>query len=184
MLLLIRRVGALVLVGAAVYIWFAKAPATPATADHRAAVAAIERQDDADNGRTQGAPQQAVVNGWTTNAYLRLISGQLAADDARQASRDARPAALLVLGVLGIALLAFTSPGPLLPSRGSDRRDRPARGPAGPHAATPPPGPPADGPAPRPPDDDLDTTKPLGGLPLRRPPAQPPADPVQPEPRE
>lgn len=131
MLLLVRRIGALLLIGAALYVWFAKAPDAPAH-HHRDAVAAIEHQDDANNRLTQGAPQQAVVNGWTTNRYLRLISAQLDANGSRQAARDIRPAALLVLGVFGIALLALTTPGPLVPSLGGRRPTDSAAAPAGP----------------------------------------------------
>jgi hypothetical protein len=113
-LLLIRRVGALVLVAAALFIWFGKAPHPSHGINPTGVAAAIEAQDNANNARTAGAPQQAVVNGWTSNDYLRLISKQL--DTNRYGPvRDVRPAELLVLGVFGIALLAFTSPGPLLP---------------------------------------------------------------------
>jgi hypothetical protein len=115
--LLIRRIGALALVAAALFVWFSMAPEAPKKLDHGSAVAAIESEDDGNNVLASGAPQQAVVNGWTSNDYLKLISEQLDANGSRQQVRDVRPSALLVLGVAGIALIAFTSPGPWRPAR-------------------------------------------------------------------
>lgn len=106
---IIRWVGAVILVAAAVTVWFALQPKAPENFDHSAEAAAIEVEDDANNDLTGGAPQQAVVNGWTANAYLALISRQIDAADA-PAPRDDRPAAMLGLCVLGIALLMATTP--------------------------------------------------------------------------
>ncbi|WP_156253082.1 hypothetical protein [Pseudactinotalea terrae] len=61
--------------------------------------------DEANQERTQGAPQQQVVNGWTSNALLDLISTQL------DEPHDDRPAILLALGVILLGLsVATTSP--------------------------------------------------------------------------
>ena len=60
--------------------------------------------DTANNARTEGAPQQAVVNGWTAKDLLTVI-----AREGAQPS-DERPAALLVLVVVGIAGMIAMSP--------------------------------------------------------------------------
>lgn len=105
---IIRHVGAVVLVAAAATVWFTMEPEAPATLDHSVEAAAIEVEDDANNELTDGAPQQTVVNGWTTNAYLALISSQMDAA-SRPAPRDDRPAAMLGLCVVGIAFLIATT---------------------------------------------------------------------------
>lgn len=117
-MLLTRRIGALVLAAVAVLVWFAMAPETPEEA-HADAVASIEAEDAANNTITDGAPQQTVVNGWTANEYLKLISTQL------NGSQDPRPAALLGLGVLGLALIAFTTPPLARPQSGRQPGRRP-----------------------------------------------------------
>ncbi len=62
---------------------------------------AIAREDDLNNGSTEGAPQQEVVNGWTTIAYLELLSEQ-------QERSDNRRDGLLVVGLVGLATLLLT----------------------------------------------------------------------------
>jgi hypothetical protein len=94
----VRRIGALILAVAAIGIFFGMAPES-----HASDVSAIMMADSADQARAQGAPQQTVVNGWTTRNLLELISQQL------DANQDPRPAALLTLAVLGLALYIFTS---------------------------------------------------------------------------
>ena len=59
--------------------------------------------DTLNQARTEGAPQQAVVNGWTARDLLELTARQ--GVDAR----DHRPAALLALLVLGMCLGLATS---------------------------------------------------------------------------
>ena len=103
-----RRVGALVLVAAAVAVWFGLAPSDDDAPNHRSDRAAIESSDDGNNALTSGAPQQEVVNGWTTIAYLKLVSEQLD-DNAAPEATDERPAAMLGLCVIGIGLLAATT---------------------------------------------------------------------------
>ncbi|TNC18349.1 hypothetical protein FHE66_07915 [Georgenia sp. 311] len=63
-------------------------------------------EDVTNQERTQGAPQQTVVNGWTANQLLDLISQQLESG----AVTDNRPAVLLTLGVLLLALSMATTP--------------------------------------------------------------------------
>src|SRR4051794_2615515 len=105
----VRRVGALALVVAAVGVWFGLNPTGPTALDHGSPRADIESTDSANNARAEGAPQQTVVNGWTTNDYLALLSTQL--DEASAPpEQDLRPAAMLGLCVVGIALIALTSP--------------------------------------------------------------------------
>lgn len=107
---IVRRIGAVALLAAAVAVWFGMAPESP---DHSVKISSIESGDDANNALTEGAPQQTVVNGWTNLEYLRLISKQM--DEASSAPvRDDRPEAMLGLCVAGIALLALTSrPSPI-----------------------------------------------------------------------
>lgn len=96
-----RRWGAVVLLLAALAVWFGMAPES---ADPAATRDEIETTDEANNVRAEGAPQQAVVNGWTELDYSALISEQL----ETSAAEAARSTAMLGLGVAGICLLAAT----------------------------------------------------------------------------
>jgi hypothetical protein len=90
---------------AALAVWFGMAPDVP---DHASQIAAIEANDNVNNASTAGAPQQAVVNGWTTIDYLQLLAQQ--SDELASGSvRDDRPTAMIGLCVAGIALLALTT---------------------------------------------------------------------------
>jgi hypothetical protein len=127
-MILIRRFGSVALIAAAIVIWFGMSPA-PAEVDHSSDVSAIESEDEMNNARTEGAPQQTVVNGWTEHNYLALISEQL--DEAATAAaeqRDDRPAAMLALCVAGIALLAFTSSGVATDQQRSTSKPYPSPG--------------------------------------------------------
>lgn len=105
-MLLIRRIGAVVLVVAAIVVIFAFKPPNPDHADRRGAISV---KADLNNTSAEGAPQQAVVNGWEHSDYLALLSQQI--DQAGTAkARDDRPLLLLGLCVAGIALIAFTTP--------------------------------------------------------------------------
>jgi hypothetical protein len=84
------------LVIAAIAIWFGLAPAN-SYADDRAE---ISRIDDRNNAATDGAPQQDVVNGWTTIDYLELLSVQQEESDNR---RDTLLLLALVGGAFGLA---------------------------------------------------------------------------------
>jgi len=90
---LLRRLGAFALLVAAIAIWFGMAPDVPNQASK---IASIEATDDANNARAEGAPQQTVVNGWTTIEYLQLLAQQ--SDELASASvRDDRPGAMLAI---------------------------------------------------------------------------------------
>ena len=102
---LVRRVGAIVLALAAVVVWFAMAPdeSSDRSGDIASALADYELNDT----RTQGAPQQQVVNGWVAKDLLTII-----AEQQNESVTDERLPALAVLAVLGLALHMATSPGP------------------------------------------------------------------------
>lgn len=100
---LVRLVGSLTLAVLALLTLAQLAP-DPLDADRSGDRVTIWLDDAANQERTEGAPQQAVVNGWTGNALLDLISEQL---DARPAP-DPRPSVLLTLGVLLLALHVAT----------------------------------------------------------------------------
>ena len=85
---------------AAVVIFFGMAPPEGPSDD---AIRQVMAEDALNQPTAQGAPQQSVVNGWTARDLLEVIAKTGAA------SQDPRPAALLTLAVLGIALLLFTS---------------------------------------------------------------------------
>lgn len=129
----VRRIGSVLLAAAAVTVWFAMAPADvqtglsrsaadnlPSTTVDRDDIAAIMTDDGLNQGTADSAPQQSVVNGWTARDLLEAIAQQ-GADTYRAVvaaaqpdpipptpERDQRPAALLVLAVIGLALAAFT----------------------------------------------------------------------------
>lgn len=106
----VRLVGSVVIALLAILTLVAFAPSTDGSAERLG----IWLDDAANQELTEGAPQQAVVNGWTENALLDLISTQLDAVDHR-------PAILLTLGVLVLALTAVTAPRSV-PARRPDRR--------------------------------------------------------------
>lgn len=103
----------------------------PTGEDHGSERDQIWIEDTANQSRTGGAPQQAVVNGWTGNALLGLVSEQIG-DAARP---DQRPAALLTLGVLLGALHVATPP--IRPGKSSHQSDGCSR-----RSSGTPPGPP------------------------------------------
>lgn len=114
--LVTRRIIGGILVFAAVAVWFLMAPEDEAPSFGNAR-GTIESDDDSNNEMADGAPQQAVVNGWTANNYLALISKQL--EEAR--NHDAEPAdprlpAIMLLGVLGLAVLLITTERSPLPT--------------------------------------------------------------------
>lgn len=105
------------------------------------AINSIMTDDGLSQISADSAPKQTVVNGWTTRDLLEVIAlqGNVLMDQlaeqgdqsttsalkgiteqvsylrqtiTNQAIGDERPAALLVLGVLGLALVLFTSPSP------------------------------------------------------------------------
>lgn len=108
-MIIARRIASLLLAAAAIAVWFALAPDETDAPDNSSRLASIEAEDQSNNEIADGAPQQTVVNGWTEHNYLALISDQLD-ENAAPAAQDERPAALLGLGVLGLSLIAFTTP--------------------------------------------------------------------------
>lgn len=112
---IVRKIGAVVLVVAAIAVWFGLKPSDSALNMDSIQIAAIMADDQANQERAEGAPQQTVVNGWTARNLLEVIAQQ---GTTPAADQDQRPAALLVLTVIGVALLAFTTTG-----SGSKRQD-------------------------------------------------------------
>lgn len=101
--LTIRRIGATLLAAAAVWIMVALAPQDTVTATD---ITKVMLDDTLNQARTEGAPQQAVVNGWTARDLLELTAKQ------GVEGRDHRPAALLMLLVLGMCLALTTTAPP------------------------------------------------------------------------
>ncbi len=102
-MLLVRRIGAVVLAVAAALIWFVMAPDEPSSASGDVSQALAEYE--LNEARTEGAPQQQVVNGWVARDLLAII-----AEQQDRAVSDERLPALAVLIVFGLALhLATTS---------------------------------------------------------------------------
>lgn len=96
----IRRIGAALLAAAAIGIFFGLAPKGAVTAGD---VAYVMAGDSINQKSADSAPQQTVVNGWTARDLLELVARQHVADS------DARPAGLLVIGVLALCLGLATS---------------------------------------------------------------------------
>jgi hypothetical protein len=99
---LVRRVGAIVLALAAVVVWFAMAP--DESSDRSADIASALADYELNDARTQGAPQQQVVNGWVAKDLLTII-----AEQQNESVSDERLPALAGLVVLGLALHMATS---------------------------------------------------------------------------
>lgn len=112
-MLLIRRIGAVILAAAAVLVWFLAAPAKSHSSapDFSSDIASAASDYDSNNASTESAPQQQVVNGWAEKDLLNiLVKEQQAALAPAIAPHDNRVPAELLLAVLGIALVAGTSP--------------------------------------------------------------------------
>jgi hypothetical protein len=109
-MLVIRRIGLVVLAVAAVAAFFLMAPEVSSdtvAGSYDLLIDLAESSNETNSARTESAPQQQVVNGWYANNLLNII----ARENARTAtqSTDDRTAALLVIGVLAIALWGATS---------------------------------------------------------------------------
>ncbi len=102
---LVRRAGAIVLAFAAVVIWFAMAP--DESSDRSSDIASALAEYELNEARTEGAPQQQVVNGWVARDLLTVI-----AEQQNDSVTDERLPALAVLVVLGLALHIATSTRP------------------------------------------------------------------------
>ena len=119
----IRKIGLMVIAVAAFAVALVGAPAGPPPV----AVAGFERDlrqaiaDDAVNNlRTEGAPQQTVVNGWTARDLLQVIAEQNNAlvVAAQSSADDIRVPLILALMLAAAALYVLTEPahGTLLPA--------------------------------------------------------------------
>ena len=109
-MLTIRRIGLAVLAAAAIGIFFGMAPTVASDEAGEAysiSISSAEFRYELNAENTESAPQQQVVNGWYANDLLNII----ALENARTASQssDDRTAALLVVGILAIALWGITS---------------------------------------------------------------------------
>ena len=82
------------LVAVLAIFWFASGPEDTPFADARDEIESI---DDLNNESTAGAPQQEVVNGWTTIEYLNLLSTQ------QEHENNRRDALLLLILLSGLA---------------------------------------------------------------------------------
>ncbi len=102
---LVRRIGAIVLALAAIVVWFAMAP--DSSSDRSSDIASALAEYELNEGRTQGAPQQQVVNGWVAKDLLTVI-----AEQQNDSVTDERLPALAVLVILGLALHIATSTRP------------------------------------------------------------------------
>src|SRR5436305_4147863 len=83
--IVVRRVGALVLAVAAVLVWFLMKPDVPATPKAQAQESVRDRSSDIsealsnyelNNNLASSAPQQQVVNGWAAKDLLEIIAEQ------------------------------------------------------------------------------------------------------------
>ncbi|TQM63813.1 hypothetical protein [Humibacillus xanthopallidus] len=122
----VRIVGALILAIAAIGVFFGMAPRST-TSD--AAISSVLLDDSINQKAASGAPQQSVVNGWTARDLLTII--------ARQGEqRDDRPAALLTLLVLGMAMYVSTSATQRRPRRRASESVNDESSPSSPHLGT------------------------------------------------
>ncbi len=145
----VRRAGAAILALAAIAVWFLMAPEEPEipvvqtqeqVADRSREIAEALSDYELNETLTQGAPQQAVVNGWVTKDLLTIMASQQNDALTREeipppvppvAPGDGRIPALVGLLVLGLALAVATPPRP--PARDGStvaRRDEAAADPA------------------------------------------------------
>ena len=79
-----------------------------AATDYDTAISAALSDDNANNLRAEGAPQQTVVNGWTAKDLLTIIARQNG-DLMRLSSSDERIPALLLIGVLAVCWSGMTA---------------------------------------------------------------------------
>ena len=127
-MIVVRRAGALVLVAAAIAVWLFMAPDKPVmpevqvqdqVTDRSSAIGQALSDYELNENRTQGAPQQAVVNGWVAKDLLEIMARQQNEALTRDAvptpltpvvPNDERIPALLGLLVVGAALALLTTP--------------------------------------------------------------------------
>lgn len=121
-----RRWGLAILSVAAIAVFLLMEPDAPeegtlnlSAANYQQLIDVAMSDYDANDARTESAPQQQVVNGWVARDLLQIQALQLAdlLDAATEensrgevvASNDPRTPALLVLAILAISLVGFTS---------------------------------------------------------------------------
>ena len=109
MVQLVRWIGLGVLAVVAVITFVVATPGDVKGVDNSAMITLIEADHDANNARADGAPQQQVVNGWTTHSYLTLLSSQLDEIASTNPPVDHRTPALLLILVLAATLHFATS---------------------------------------------------------------------------
>jgi hypothetical protein len=129
MMRLVRIIGAVGIVGAAIVVFATQRPADDealAEADtHAGDVRAALADADANEALADSAPKQQVVNGWVARDLLEIQSQQLDAIAAQlevlsePPPRDDRVPLLLLTGVvaLGFALVTTRSAGTAIPAR-------------------------------------------------------------------
>lgn len=131
---IVRLLGFLVLAGAAAaaFVYFAPTPvvsdyAVPSASSYESLISAVLADDAANNLRTQGAPQQTIVNGWTARDLLTVIARQNAdilraqgavvdaTGNLQTQPFDQRIPALLLIAVLAICWSGISGPVTLRP---------------------------------------------------------------------
>lgn len=121
-----RPLGLVALSGLAVLVWFAMAPSRgsgppdmPSAAQYERLISQALSDNDANEARTDSAPQQQVVNGWVARDLLTIIAranadlleaAAAAADNRAEGNpgSDQRVPALLALTVLTLAWEGLT----------------------------------------------------------------------------
>ena len=129
-MLVVRRVGALILIAAAIAVWFFMAPDDPVVSEVQAREAVRDRASDIRSALSDAetneifadsAPQQQVVNGWTARDLLAIIVQQQNEALTREeipapvppvVPNDERVPALAGLLVVGLGLGLITTPKP------------------------------------------------------------------------
>lgn len=106
-MVLVRNIGGVILGVVALVVFFAMAPEGSFEDDvsRDSVVDSVMSEDSLNSATTDSAPQQQVVNGWTSRDLLEIIAREQVAPP----EQDERPAALLLLGALGVALHLATS---------------------------------------------------------------------------
>ena len=127
----VRTLGYVVLAAAAAVSFVVLAPkpvtseyAVPSATTYESLISSVLADDAFNNTRTQGAPQQTVVNGWTARDLLTIIAKQNAdilraqgavvdaTGNLQTQPFDQRVPALLLIGVLTLCWLGLTAPRP------------------------------------------------------------------------
>ena len=130
-MLIVRRIGAVALLAAAIAVWFLMEPEAPAVPvaqtqeqvrDRSSEIRQALSDYEVNEARTAGAPQQTVVNGWVAKDLLTILAEQQNEALTRPevpalippvAPNDERVPALVGLLVVGLALAVFTTSRPI-----------------------------------------------------------------------